>query len=108
VIVGHVFRVLLPPAPLARFALRIRRSGYLIASSRGDSRFAVYRCEDENEYVKAFKASRGDGIDAVDESDGIEVTPCDLGECLPGLSARGPRRQGRSRQDELQARLVGD
>jgi len=58
-------------------------SGYLIASSQGNSRFTVYRREDGNDYVKTFKVSRGDGIDAVEETDGIDVTTRDLGDAFP-------------------------
>ena len=58
------------------------RSGYLIASSQGNNSFAVYRRED-NDYVKAFTIKGADGIDAVEETDGIEVTTRDLGEAFP-------------------------
>jgi 3-phytase len=58
------------------------RSGYLVASSQGNNSFAVYRRED-NDYVKAFTIKGADGIDAVEETDGIEVTTRDLGEAFP-------------------------
>jgi len=58
------------------------RSGYLVASSQGNSSFAVYRRED-NDYVKTFTIKGTDGIDAVEETDGIEVTTHDLGEAFP-------------------------
>ena len=58
------------------------RSGYLIASSQGNNSFAVYRRED-NDYVKTFTIEGADGIDAVEETDGIEVTTRDLGEAFP-------------------------
>jgi 3-phytase len=58
------------------------RSGYLVASSQGNSSFAVYRRED-NEYVKTFTIQGADGIDDVEETDGIEVTTYDLGEAFP-------------------------
>jgi 3-phytase len=58
-------------------------SGYLIASSQGNSSFAVYRRGGDNEYVKSFTITGADGIDAVEETDGIEVTTRDLGEAFP-------------------------
>jgi 3-phytase len=58
------------------------RSGHLVASSQGDSSFAVYRRED-NDYVKSFAIEGTDGVDAVEETDGIEVTTNGLGEAFP-------------------------
>jgi 3-phytase len=58
------------------------RSGYLVASSQGNSSFTVYRRED-NEFVKTFTIEGAEGIDAVEETDGIEVTTRDLGEAFP-------------------------
>jgi 3-phytase len=55
------------------------RSGYLVASSQGDSSFVVYRREPPNEYVKTFRIEAADDIDAVEETDGIDVTTDDLG-----------------------------
>ncbi len=57
-------------------------SGYLIASSQGNSSFSVYRSEDGNEYVKTFKVAPGDGIDAAEETDGIDATTRDLGDAF--------------------------
>jgi 3-phytase len=59
------------------------RSGYLIASSQGNSSFAVYRRGADNEYVKTFTIEAADGIDAVEETDGVDVTTADLGEDFP-------------------------
>jgi 3-phytase len=59
------------------------RSGYLVASSQGNSSFAVYRHGGDNEYVKAFAIKGADDIDPVEETDGIEVTTRDLGEAFP-------------------------
>jgi 3-phytase len=58
------------------------RSGYLVASSQGNSSFTVYRRED-NEFAKTFTIEGAEGIDAVEETDGIEVTTRDLGEAFP-------------------------
>lgn len=54
------------------------KSGYLIASSQGNSSFVVYRREEDNEYVKTFTIT-GRGIDPVEETDGIDVTLRNLG-----------------------------
>lgn len=59
------------------------RSGYVIASSQGNSSFAVYRRGGNNEYVKTFTIEAADGIDAVEETDGVDVTTRDLGEDFP-------------------------
>ena len=59
------------------------RSDYLIASSQGNSSFVVYRRGGDNEYVKSFAIKGADDIDAVEETDGIEVTARDLGEAFP-------------------------
>jgi 3-phytase len=58
------------------------RSGYVVASSQGNNSIAVYRRED-NEYVKGFAIEGDDDIDAVEETDGVEVTTQDLGEAFP-------------------------
>jgi len=58
-------------------------SGYLVASSQGNSSFAVYRRGDGNKYVKTFTIEGSDDIDAVEETDGIEVTTRGLGEAFP-------------------------
>jgi 3-phytase len=58
------------------------RSGHLIASSQGDNSFAVYRREDSR-HVKSFAIEGADGVDAVEETDGVEVVTEDLGEAFP-------------------------
>ena len=56
-------------------------SGYLIASSQGESLFAVYE-RDGNDYVGKFQVVDGDGaegqVDAVSGTDGIDVTTAAL------------------------------
>jgi 3-phytase len=59
------------------------RSGYLVASSQGNSSFAVYRRSEGNEYVKTFAIEGSDGIDGVEETDGVEVSARGLGEGFP-------------------------
>lgn len=57
--------------------------GFLIASSQGNSTFAVYRREGANEYVKSFRIVPGNRIDAVTNTDGIDVTTANLGPLFP-------------------------
>jgi 3-phytase len=59
-------------------------TGYLVASSQGDSAFAVYRRESDNAFVRRFRVGEGRGIDAVSETDGIEVTTANLGGLFSG------------------------
>ena len=56
--------------------------GYLIASSQGNSTFAIYRREGDNTYVKSFRIVAG-SIDQVTETDGIHVTTSNLGSQFP-------------------------
>lgn len=58
-------------------------TGFLIASSQGDSTFAVYRREGENEYLGSFRIVDGDEIDGVSGTDGIDVTTASLGDRFP-------------------------
>jgi 3-phytase len=60
-----------------------RGSGFLIASSQGDSTFAVYRREMPNDYVGAFKIQAGE-LDGVEHTDGIDVTTTSLGAAFAG------------------------
>ena len=58
-------------------------TGYLLASSQGSNAFAVYQREFDgakvNQSVNSFRIGEGDGIDAVQGTDGIEVISSDLG-----------------------------
>lgn len=64
--------------------------GFLIASSQGDSTFAVYDLRDDNPYVFSFRVvgssaeSHADIIDPVDETDGIDAVSQSLGARFPG------------------------
>jgi hypothetical protein len=49
-------------------------TGHLIASSQGSNEFAVYRREGNNAYINSFRLVSGNGIDAVSDTDGIDVT----------------------------------
>lgn len=57
--------------------------GYLLASSQGDSTFAVYNREDGNEYLGSFRIGAADGIDKVENSDGADVVNVPLGSQFP-------------------------
>ena len=58
-------------------------TGYLLASSQGSDDFSVYRREESNEYLGDFKLVAGGGIDAVSNTDGIDVTNFSLGSQFP-------------------------
>lgn len=58
-------------------------TGYLIASSQGNNSFVVYRREQNNAYVKTFSITASSGIDAVEDTDGIDVTMANLGPAFP-------------------------
>ena len=58
-------------------------TGYLIASSQGSNSFVVYRREAGNAYVGTFAIGAANGIDAVEDTDGIEVTGAGLGPAFP-------------------------
>jgi myo-inositol-hexaphosphate 3-phosphohydrolase len=58
-------------------------AGYLIASSQGSSSYVVYRRGGDNAYVATFQIVAGGLIDAVSETDGIDVTSVSLGSAFP-------------------------
>jgi 3-phytase len=58
-------------------------TGYLIASSQGNSTFVVYKREGTNEYVTIFGIEEGNGIDRVSGTDGIDVVNFNLGDDFP-------------------------
>ncbi|WP_245159997.1 phytase [Blastococcus sp. CT_GayMR19] len=58
-------------------------TGYLFASSQGDSSFAVYRREGANDYVGSFEIVAGGSIDGAEGTDGIDVTTANLGPAFP-------------------------
>lgn len=63
------------------------RTGYLIASSQGNSSYAVYQREGENTFIDRFVIGRNGStnpiIDAVQGTDGIDVTNAYLGPSFP-------------------------
>jgi 3-phytase len=54
-------------------------SGFLIASSQGSNSFTIYRRAASNGYLSTFELGAGNGIDAVEDTDGIDVTTASLG-----------------------------
>lgn len=54
-------------------------TGYLIASSQGNSSYTVYERECDNRYLGNFRIVTGSEIDGVSDTDGIEVTNFPLG-----------------------------
>jgi len=58
-------------------------TGYLIASSQGDSSYAVFSREGNNEYLGSFAIGDNGAIDQVNESDGLEITNVNLGSAFP-------------------------
>ena len=58
-------------------------TGYLLASSQGDSTFVAYTREGNNEYVGNFAIGNNGPIDSVQESDGADVINVPLGSNFP-------------------------
>ncbi|NMG19243.1 phytase [Brasilonema bromeliae] len=58
-------------------------TGYLLASSQGDSTFVVYTREGQNDFVGRFGVGNNGGIDSVQESDGADVINVPLGPNFP-------------------------
>ncbi|MDJ0844634.1 MAG: phytase, partial [Crocosphaera sp.] len=57
--------------------------GYLLASSQGDSSFAVYDRQGSNTYLGNFVIGENNGIDGVEESDGADIINVALGDKFP-------------------------
>jgi 3-phytase len=71
--------------------------GYLLVSSQGDSSYAVYRREGNNEYIGSFVIEDGEKIDGTYDTDGIDVVSWNLGEKFPHglfISQDGINRDG--------------
>ncbi|MCI0690806.1 phytase [candidate division KSB1 bacterium] len=59
------------------------QNGYLIASSQGLNEYVVYERQGNNRYVMTFQIVTGNGIDAVSNTDGIDVINFSLGSLFP-------------------------
>jgi 3-phytase len=57
--------------------------GYLLASSQGNNEFVVYERDGNNAFIGTFSLVSGGGIDAVTDTDGIDVTNFALGSQFP-------------------------
>lgn len=65
--------------------LRDGQKTYLIASSQGDSAFAVWRVEGEPAYQGRFSVFPGNGIDAVTGTDGVAALGGQVGPYAKGI-----------------------
>ena len=64
---------------------KLAEQRYLVASSQGNNRFAVFALDDDNRLLGTFKAGINEAahIDGVSETDGLEVTATPLGSKYP-------------------------
>ena len=58
-------------------------TGYLLASSQGDSTFAAYTREGNNDFLGRFAIGNNGSIDSVQQSDGADVINVPLGAKFP-------------------------
>lgn len=63
---------------------RSNGTGYLLASSQGDSTFAAYSREGTNSYLGSYQIGDGPTVDGVQNSDGADVVNVPLGAKFPG------------------------
>jgi 3-phytase len=61
------------------------RTGYVIVSSQGDDRFAVYSTTGTNKSLGTFKVAGVGGVDDINGSDGLAVTNRVVGDYRQGL-----------------------
>ena len=59
-----------------------QKNGYLIASSQGNYRYAIYERGGDNAYITSFSI-KDKLIDGVEETDGLDVTNVSLGDLYP-------------------------
>ncbi|MDW8202363.1 MAG: phytase, partial [Cyanobacteriota bacterium SKYGB_h_bin112] len=60
-------------------------TGYLLASSQGESNFAVFNRQGANEYLGSFVVGANGAIDSVESSDGADVIAEAIGAFTQGL-----------------------
>jgi len=58
-------------------------TGYLLASSQGDSSYAVFSREGTNEYLGSFVVGDNGDIDQANETDGLDIINVPLGDKYP-------------------------
>ena len=66
--------------------LSIYRKGeeaYLMASSQGNFSYAIFDLSPDNQYLTSIKIKDQDGIDGVEETDGLALYPDSLNESFP-------------------------
>ena len=59
------------------------KTGYLIASSQGNSTYVIYEREEPHRYAGSFKIIAGNGMEEASGTDGIDVTNAPLGPKFP-------------------------
>ncbi|ERN42249.1 3-phytase (myo-inositol-hexaphosphate 3-phosphohydrolase) [Rubidibacter lacunae KORDI 51-2] len=59
--------------------------GYLIASSQGDNTYSVFAREEPNEFLGSFAIGENNGVDGVQESDGLDIINVPIGGFESGL-----------------------
>lgn len=57
--------------------------GYLLVSSQGNFSYAVFERGGDNRYLGSFKITGANGVDGVEETDGIEAISASLGARYP-------------------------
>jgi 3-phytase len=60
-----------------------QKGGYLLASSQGDSTYAVYERSGMNAFVGSFRVGNAGNIDGAEHSDGAAVVNVPLGSAFP-------------------------
>ena len=58
-------------------------TGYLLASSQGESAYTIYERTGDNAYIRTFNVVAGTSIDGTEDTDGIDVTTANLGPAFP-------------------------
>lgn len=58
-------------------------TGYLVASSQGNFSYAVFERTGDNRYVGSFKIQDGNGLDGVEETDGLDMVRDSLSPLYP-------------------------
>lgn len=82
---------------------RVADTGVLLASSQGDSSFAVFDRTLANQYRGSFRLVASKSVDAVEETDGIEVACASMGASYPFgvFVAQDGKVEGRSQNFKL-------
>jgi 3-phytase len=57
--------------------------GYLVVASQGGAEYVVYRNNRNNDYVTTFRIVAGNGVDTVNETEGLAIASNALGRAFP-------------------------